>query len=869
MWRKSFVTRLSILSSLVVAGVILMYGLLLNGGRRDELFASQGAEVRHRLDLIRIKVQTYVHSITGDIRFLSKTPALKDLVTSPEGPQRQAAEDQLRPLFRALLEERPNYFQARLISVAEKGREWVRLDNVNGQLIEVRGADLQDKGDRDYYQDSLKLAAGQFYLSDINLNQERGKISEPYTPTLRASTLLHSAAGEPVGVLVLNVDVSNLFREIATLTGSGIDIFLCNAQGDYLMHPRSDRTFAFDLGGRANIFDDYSIRHAWADKTDPVGVAETPQEIIHMRRLGLEEGNPKQLLLALDYSKESLLARWRAQRDSSLLLTLGVAAAAVGGLLLVTHFFARRLRQVSAAMERYAPGQQAMDLPEDSGDEAGLVIRRFREMSAKIEEQVGALEDARHRAEEATQLREELMATMTHEIRTPLNAVLGMTHLLEQSGPSAGQQEWIRTLKFSGQHLMALLNNVLDSERILGGHVALDAVDFDLDELLGNLHRGHIPIARRREIDLAMEKPRALGRVVGDPVRLYQILNNLLHNALKFTQTGGVTLGAERRGTQMHFCVRDTGPGLPAEVAAIFAAGPEADHTGHGLGLRISRRLVHLLGGKLEASTGTDGRGTVLEFSLSLPEVLDAAPAAGPTFQIQGPDLSGKTILLVDDTLSNQAVTTGLLAPTRCRLLTAGSLAEAREVARREPFDAALVDLQLPDGSGLDFIREWSAHPSQVVLLGFSADSSVAGRAACLEAGAAGFLLKPAGQAQLFQSLTAALADDAPNLGAVAALFDREPSKVREYLMLLRREFDGFARAVPNLAGAGDGAGLHRLHHRMKNALGQLNLTELDQALTDGAEAHAARQAWPWDVLASRLRRVATRLHQAAESVSW
>jgi PAS domain S-box-containing protein len=344
---------------------------------------------------------------------------------------------------------------------------------------------------------------------------------------------------------------------------------------------------------------------------------------------------------------------------------------------------------------------------------------------------------ARKRAEEAAFSKQQFMSTMSHEIRTPLNEVIGITNLLYQSNPREDQMEYIKTLRFSANHLLTLVNDILDYNKMEAGKIVFEKTEFDLVSMLDDMKRSYSHRAQEKGISFTVEKSADLPpTLIGDPIRLNQVLSNLLANAIKFTSEGGVTLKASVREqleekALLEFSVADTGIGIATDkLEEIFEsyAQASADTTrkygGTGLGLAICKRLVDLQGGNISVESEPD-KGSVFTFSIeySVPatEARTADQGAGDTMKA----LAGKRILVAEDNKINFFVANKFLESWGVIVthVENGSLA-LDEIGRQE-FDLILMDLHMPVMDGIEATRIIRSSPdsriSQIPIVALTA----------------------------------------------------------------------------------------------------------------------------------------------------
>ncbi len=358
---------------------------------------------------------------------------------------------------------------------------------------------------------------------------------------------------------------------------------------------------------------------------------------------------------------------------------------------------------------------QAVD--RDALDEKGAVW--IIQDTTTIHTSQKKLEEARQQAEEASRSKSNFLANMSHEIRTPMNVIIGMTRLVLETSLDADQKKYLRRIESASSMLLDILNGILDLSKIEAGQLILEERPCLMEQLLDQVYSSMTGLAQEKNIVLSMEKqdnvPEAF---LGDPLRLGQVLINLLGNAIKFTDQGEVCLsvrvdGEEEDGRQrIYFAVSDTGIGIPAKHQhTLFNSFQQADSSisrrygGSGLGLAISRQLVHLMGGEIGFKS-TEGAGSTFFFTIAV-RPCDPAKVrqgyAGDSVQVE-PDES-LAILLVEDNEANQELGTILLESAGHRVQVAENGLMALEKLAEERFDVVLMDVQMPEMDGIAATR--------------------------------------------------------------------------------------------------------------------------------------------------------------------
>jgi PAS domain S-box-containing protein len=294
--------------------------------------------------------------------------------------------------------------QARLIGLEEEGKEIVRVDQVEGQIRRVPDDELQRKGHREYFRETLGRVAGELYWSPINLNREHGRIVEPYQPVLRVGMPVTDVDGKLFGIIILNVDIRRVFDAARDVVSPGVTLYIANREGDYLYHPDSEKTFGFDLGQRHRVQDDFTeaaslLESVRADIMKDILVPPGPEQVVaHLSLLPLRQDSDNTLLLGLTTPSEVVVGEVNAARRKAAVLILPFLLVGAVVVVWLVRIFIGPLERVTREVSRFAPGVHRQQLPEENRhDEVGLLAQAFSRMAHRIEHQVDELEDEKRR----------------------------------------------------------------------------------------------------------------------------------------------------------------------------------------------------------------------------------------------------------------------------------------------------------------------------------------------------------------------------------------------------------------------------------------------------------------------------------------
>lgn len=509
--------------------------------------------------------------------------------------------------------------------------------------------------------------------------------------------------------------------------------------------------------------------------------------------------------------------------------------------------------------------------------------RHRHHLEALVEERTGQLEEARARADAANQAKSAFLANMSHEIRTPLNAIVGLIYLLREACKDEPQRRKLTQIDKAARHLLAIINDILDLSKIEAGKLQLDTRDFHLSAVLDHLRSVLAEAVRAKGLTLDIDPDAVPQWLHGDPTRLRQALLNLVGNAVKFTEKGGVevrarVLDSDEKHIHVRFEVQDSGVGIPEErLGRLFRPFEQADSSttreygGTGLGLAITRRLVELMGGTIGV-TSQPGAGSLFWIEVPLapgegsPPELDSDALAEHFDPSSFERFGGARVLLAEDNAVNREVAAELIGAVGLQFDTAEDGQIALELAQDHRYDLVLLDVQMPRLDGLSVARRLRGMPGygRVPILAMTANVFEEDRHAALEAGMNDFIPKPVEPSVLYAkmlrwlgghperedgSLPARSAEVDPGMvldeaRGVATLAGNR----KAYLTLLQRFLNEHRTDPERLLGLfahGDNQAAEALSHALKGAaanLGAGEVADLASRIQHDAADHPASE---------------------------
>ncbi|MGL1861293.1 MAG: response regulator [Pseudodesulfovibrio sp.] len=673
--------------------------------------------------------------------------------------------------FISLCKVSRSYDQVRILD--NDGMELVRVNDNNGHPIAVPLQKLQNKGDRYYFLESLKLKSSEFYVSPFDLNIENGKIEHPLKPMIRVSMPVYDDSGHRLGIVILNYLGQRILDNITTNIGNTRDLsMLLNSDGYWLLSPDKSQEWGFMYKDRKAVDFGTINPKAWEQITSsPEGQFSTAEGLY-------------------TYSTVTVAPKTRKREANGNVHRWKVVCVALSSTI---------ESSASHVFYNYSIIYFCILLIILFG---GVTRARFVGVRAQGRQK---LEKAKLEAEDANRTKSDFLARMSHEIRTPMNAIIGLTHLALKTEMTSKQNDYLTKVDMSAKSLLGIINDILDFSKIEAGRLEVEQVDFLLDDVFNDIINMLGIQAEQKKLEfLLMVRSTVPNLLIGDRLRLGQVLLNLTGNAIKFTKSGDIIISAElieeADGVALiKFSVKDTGIGIsPEQAAKLFQPFSQADGSisrqfgGTGLGLVISKRLVEIMGGTMQLKS-EEGEGS--EFFFTIPFKLQAKHTGA--HHIYPEEIKGMRVLVVDDSRMSRMVLKKVLESFTFDVETARSGDQALELLHEHdtssPFKLVITDWRMPNIDGIELTQRIKKtnrleNIPKVIMLTAYGQEEIRHRAEQIHLD--GFMLKPFNRSILFDTIMETFGNDGSRMRRITPEEPREgvPSNVAGAHILLAED---------------------------------------------------------------------------------
>lgn len=815
---------------------ILIQGAVLYYYNSNAIITRYEGQLTHTTDLIDQKFSSYLSEAQKDILHLSTSPYLQKYLETLDENDKALLEQE----YTSVISSKADLSQIRFIDAVE-GKEMIRVERSLHKILITPEEKLQQKGNRDYFKETITLESGMVYISQVNLNREYGEISFPKTPTLRVACPVF-LGNTLKGVLVINTDLTVLFNALVSTVNSETALYLVNSAGHYIIHPDTTKTYGFEYG-KAALFNQHF-------KASPVELVKEYQNTFHRNNVvySIQQIDfPKinydlYCLLAADRSI-LLIEYFEWQRNFIFItLSLTVLFSIVGFIYL--NRSAKVLKHITQKVKLFTETLEISDLPTERDDEIGVLARGFESMSEIIHSNIQSLEQAKKKAELADSEKQEFLENMSHEIRNPLHSIFGLSEVLEQNHYLAHQEKIIQNLKFNAGNLNSLLNDILDYKKLVQQEIELVPKWHSLKELMEAIYSSHQYYANTKQIRYECKIAEEIDNKAFfiDELRLSQIINNLLINAIKFTaQKGEVSLVLNvlsNNASEMNLSIEvvDNGIGIESELIEKVKERYHTNNTNDsflnsfGIGLNIVIELLKCHQSELIIDS-EKGEGSRFSFHMKL-KYRQVASKENEAIDYKAL-LKDKRLLIIDDDEQIIALYHHVFAE-HCSLTSVCSIEELQHLSK-ERFDLIISDFRI----GKSLLSSYGALINQITndntMLYVISAQEIVDLKLIFPSYMRSFQ-KPVETQLVLKQLCKDLASKKygiPNTASIKKDYDYQKDKYNRALQLLCSEWEVLAKTLPLSVAEQDRESFYDITHKMITTVRRLELSIFEKMLDE------------------------------------
>ncbi|MCV9385535.1 ATP-binding response regulator [Reichenbachiella ulvae] len=830
---NSIVSRFGLIFAILILSAILVSGYLVYEQAAQVIVSHSQERIKHTSALARQNFYDVLNEVTNDIAILAESATVSRYVKSPTLDNG----DDLASLFSVTLKNKKDYFQVRLISAEDKGTELLRFDKKGGRIIRTPDSLLQEKGKKGYFLNALKLDGGQFFFSEINLNQEFGVVSHPITPTLRAVGRIQDIEGQLKALVVINVDLTSYFNELDQLIAGDAKLFITNNYDEYLYASDKSKCFGRQLETGESLQNDFNL-NTWqliaaAPDFDFMQDKMGNRYLYHIEELRYASGYQVIYLVSFMRS-EDLFASAENVRKSALSKVIMICVFLLLAVFVIVWLYSKRIAKVTMMIASYEnSGEEQSILNENRKDEVGVLVRAFQGMRERIDRQMTDLKDALSREQAAIREKDEFLQNMSHELRTPLNAILGLVQLMYKNKPSKNQLPILDSMQRSASNLADLMYDVLDHQKLVEGKVEIRRSPQVLTELLNDIYSSYQYEALNKKLKFSIDIGDEIKgkRYLLDPLRFKQIVTNLVVNAIKYTREGEVKLTAAVVDGLLKISVSDTGIGIKEESLQKIRdrfyqeQGGTDRSDGFGLGLSIVKQLLRLFNGQLLIESVFQ-KGSVFTVELPVQPYEGAMELEVKDTGSRLPELQSKyKVLHIEDDPATALLISDILGLDKIELIQVNTLIKAKAVLASDEFDLILSDMRL-DGEHLGpFLKKLIEGEQEAMMMLVSAlePDEMVGISPY-------YVQKPFDREQVLDMVYQLLGQSEwskPQLDTIFSQYDHDRKKIDNYLKILISEFSSYLDRIQNVWQSKEQKEWEAIHHRLVTHIKSLSLDRL------------------------------------------
>jgi len=633
----SIVMKVSILAGSIAAFASLIVGALIINGSSEIVYQEALNHLKYETNIKSLKLVSDIKNLSDDTGYLAGTPpiqgiprALKNNGTDPhDNSSIQIWRKRLTTIFTELIRAKPNYLQIRYIGIADTGKELIRVDRKGNLIQSSPEKSLQKKGDTDYFKNAIKMSSGEVYISNISLNREYGEISYPHTPVIRAATPVFFQ-DELFGILVINMDFTNIFNDIVTNTPRELIPYVTNEEGYFLAHPDKNMTYGFDFGNENkinNLYSNLSLKSS--DVRDKELTVISNNDVIHVVRAHYDPSqNERFFAVMLATNKVNLQKKSdKLKINSIIIMSILVVISLLVAAILASRLL-RPLRLISQASENIANGGDVTDLPINSGDEIGELARSFDNMRSQLKEKEQELIVSQGHVHHANKMASlgEMASGMAHEINSPIQTInLVAQHIQRQLKKNNEPKDLYESMSKITKSVSKVSEIIDGLKKVSRSPVNDEFEKIKLSELVHDALNLTEERFRLNNVQFYVNYINVSSDTLIQchSIQVTQVLINLINNAYDAVQEVDVkkiNMSIEEKDNKILFAISDSGPGISDDcIDKIFEPMFTTKDIGKGtgLGLTISRELVLQHNGDIYLDHNSDRTRFVVEIPVS------------------------------------------------------------------------------------------------------------------------------------------------------------------------------------------------------------------------------------------------------------
>lgn len=825
---NSIVTKFAVFFTVLLVLSISIAGYFTYQQSIENTYKDTYQSLKHESELVHQAINGVLDEVRNDVGVLAGGAVFYDF------KQNQLDTNAMVKSFKALLANKSNYYQIRLISAFNNGKELVRLDKKQNQIEVKPFSELQQKGDRDYFISTSKLNDGDIYFSQIDLNQEYGVVSIPLTPTLRAATPIFSENKALIGVLVINVNLTSFYSKVQSLVAKQHKVYIVDQTKQFVLHPAAKKQFALQLNHSNNLENEFDLNE------NPERLIEkSTQRTLLAFKKEIQQFNANQKLQLITVAPEfEILQNAQAIRRDILIKTVIIILVFLIASFIFSNLFASRIGKITNAISAFANNQSTdVKLPQTQNDELGLLTDSFLKMKSTIDEKVQDLELSLSETEKAKKDRDDFLQNMSHELRTPLNTITGMTELLKSKNAEEKHRPIINAIERSANNLSGLVYDILDHKKLVEGTIALEPIPTRLDEIIANcisIYKYEVA-TKNLKLDIEIDESIKKRYYKIDPLRFEQILNNLLTNAIKYTDKGVVKVELTEASTSIDLIVSDTGAGLSSEqlVSLNQLDSPKSSYASlssnsFGLGLNIVIDLVKLFNASMMVtSDSTNGTSFKIQFKKEIAKANTETVSKDSLFFSFSEKLN---VLHIEDDADHQLLVKEFLDFPFVEFSAASTVKEAEQLLKSSQFHIILSDLTLEQQNLESWLKKLKKREQKPVIAVSAKELEPTAEKLVCDL----FLTKPYNRFALCNAVFGLWNQkefNAPNFSAIYRDYDNDKEKIKRVFELLIEEFKTYNNRIANAFSKNDSAEWSAIQHKLIAHVKRLELNDIKEII--------------------------------------